>query len=138
MAVDVAPTVLAAAGLPVVPAMQGHALPVDGAEAPARDAVLAETALGDGALHAIRSPGWKLVTATPGAPAGVPPVQLFDLTSDPGETTDVAAVDAVRVEELRAALGRKIVAARARAGIAAEGAVDDTTKDRLKALGYLE
>jgi hypothetical protein len=51
---------------------------------------------------------------------------------------NLAASAGPRVEELRAALGRKVLEARAHAGAVNQTNVDDVTRDRLKALGYLE
>jgi arylsulfatase A-like enzyme len=136
--VDIAPTVLAAAGVPVPPAMQGHVLPLDGGAAPARDTVLAEEDFEGNVLQALRSREWKLITANPGNPRGLPEVDLFDVQQDPKETHNLAGSAGGRVEEMRAALGRKMVEARAQAGATMQTDVDSVTRDRLKALGYLD
>ena len=43
----------------------------------------------------------------------------------------------MKLEELRAALGRTYLEAKAHAGATGQTEVDSVTKDRLKALGYL-
>jgi arylsulfatase A-like enzyme len=136
--IDVVPTVLTAAGLPIPPTVQGHRLPLDGGAAPARDTVFSEEDFAGNVLQALRAREWKLVTANGGNPRGLPEVGLFDLARDAGEQTNLAASSPARVEELRAALGRKVIEARAHAGAATQTNVDDATRDRLKALGYME
>jgi arylsulfatase A-like enzyme len=136
--IDIAPTVLAEVGLPIPPTVQGHRLPLDGGAAPIRDAVFSEEDFEGNLLQALRSPAWKLMTANAGNPRGLPDVGLFDVVKDPGEQTNLAASSRPRVEELRAALGRKVLEARAHAGATTQTNVDDATRDRLKALGYME
>ncbi|HWP64731.1 MAG TPA: sulfatase [Candidatus Limnocylindria bacterium] len=135
---DIAPTVLTAAGLPVPPAMQGHALPLDGALPPRREVVFSEEDFEGNVLQALRSREWKLVTANAGNPRGLPEVGLYDLVRDPKELANAAATAASTVEEMRAALGRKVVEARAHAGATTQTDIDSVTRDRLKALGYLD
>jgi arylsulfatase A-like enzyme len=135
---DIAPTVLAAAGLPVPPAMQGHALPLDGAATPARDTVFAEEDFEGNVLQALRGNEWKLITANSGNPRGLPETALYDVARDPKELQNAAGAAGSRVDEMRAALGRKVVEARAQAGATTQTNVDSVTRDRLKALGYLD
>jgi arylsulfatase A-like enzyme len=135
---DIAPTVLAAGGLPVPPAMQGHRLPLDGAGPVLYPAVFAEEDFEGNVLQALRTKEWKLVTANPGNSRGLSDTGLYDLMRDPQELTNTAPGAAGRVDELRAALGRAVVAARAQAGATSQTNVDSVTRDRLKALGYLD
>jgi arylsulfatase A-like enzyme len=136
---DIAPTILTATGLPVPPAMQGHALPLDGTAPAPRAAVLAEEDFEGNALQALRSLDWKIVTANPGNPRGLPATGVYDLAKDPREMQNVAAeVGAPKVDELRAALGKKVVEARAQAHATTQTNVDGATHGRLKALGYVE
>jgi arylsulfatase A-like enzyme len=136
---DIAPTILSTAGLPVPAAMQGHALPLDGAAPPERAAVFSEEDFEGNVLQALRSLDWKLVTANAGNPRGLPETGVYDLGKDPKEMQNVAAgVGPQRVEELRAALGKRVVEARAQAGATMQTKIDSVTHDRLKALGYVE
>ena len=75
---------------------------------------------------ALRQGAWKFIPKRPGVKRFVqtdaetgndPKVQLYDLSTDPGETKNVAAEHAEKVEELAAALA----AERAKAGDAAGG-----------------
>ena len=92
MSIDIAPTVLAAAGVAKPPAMQGHALPLGDAAAPTRDSVFAEEDLRGqrpaGGADALTS---KLITANPGNPRGLQPEELYDVAKDPGEQKSLVA-----------------------------------------------
>jgi len=135
---DIAPTMLAAAGAAVPPVMQGHALPLDDAAAVARDSVFSEEDLEGNVLQSVRTRTSKLITANQGNPRGLQPEELYDLKSDPGEQRSLVASEPVLLEELRAALGRSYLAARAHAGAGGQTDVDSVTKDRLRALGYVD
>ena len=137
--IDVAPTILAAAGVPVPAAMRGVVLPMRGGAVPARDSIFAEETTPDGTvLRAVRTRSWKLVTASPDNPRGLPPLELFAVADDPNETRNLADEHPVEREELRAALGRTLLAARAQVPRATDPDVDKATRDRLKQLGYVE
>jgi arylsulfatase A-like enzyme len=135
---DIAPTILTAAGVPVPAVMQGHPLPLDGAPAVARESVFSEEDFEGNVLQSVRTPVSKLITANPGNPRGLQPEELYDVKTDPGEQRSLVATEPVLLEELRAALGRSYLAARAHAGAGAQTDVDSVTKDRLRALGYLD
>ncbi len=134
---DIAPTILAAAHLPVPPVMQGHALPLDATPPAERDRVFAETDLEGNVVQAVRTPTWKFITANPNNPRGLKPEELYDLARDPGEQIDLAAKEPAQRETLRAALGRSLLEARAHAGSAQHTDVDAVTQERLRALGYV-
>ncbi len=134
---DIAPTVLASAGLQAPEAMQGHALPLDGSAAPARQSVFAEEDLEGNVLQAVRTREWKFITANPGNPRGLAPESLFDLGKDPGEHTDASAAVPAQKEMMRAELGKSVLTARAHAGASEQRGVDAATTERLRALGYV-
>jgi len=137
--VDIAPTILAAVGAPVPPVMQGRALGLeDGAETPDRGHAFSEEDFEGNVLQALRTPTWKVVVANEGNPRGLEAAELYDLVDDPGEHRNKAGSDPSRLEEMRAALGKGVVEARAHAGAGAQTDVDDVTKDRLRQLGYLD
>jgi arylsulfatase A-like enzyme/Tfp pilus assembly protein PilF len=129
--VDVLPTLLDQAGLPVPEGLDGRSLRPAAEGKPMVDApvyaesVYAEREFGWAPLFALRTSRYKLVEA--------PRPELYDLQADPAERTNRMEQDAARAEELRAALK----AALARPARAAAAQVDAVTAERLAALGYL-
>ena len=89
--------------MPVPPVMQGHPLPLDGGEAPARASVFSEEDLEGNVLQSVRTPVSKLITANPGNPRGLQPEELYNLKSDPGEQHSLVAE---RPRTARGAAGR--------------------------------
>jgi arylsulfatase A-like enzyme/uncharacterized membrane protein YbhN (UPF0104 family) len=133
---DVAPTILAASGIEIPAEWQGAdlALPI-----PSNRVAFAEEDHEGNIITAVRNARLKLIRANPGNPRGLPEVELFDLQKDPGEQLDIAADRRIEVEDL----DREIVAittGAAEEAVANEGEVqmDDATRDRLRALGYIE
>jgi arylsulfatase A-like enzyme len=135
---DVAPTILAAVGAPVPPVMQGQVLALDGAPQTPQEKVFSEEDFEGNVLQAVRTPTWKLIVANEGNPRGLAPAELFHVAEDSAEQRNLASAEAAQLEEMRAALGRSVVEARAHEGAGAQTDVDEVTKDRLKALGYLD
>lgn len=101
--VDVLPTVLAVAGAPVPPDVQGEALPhVSHASFAEEDInpflVSRYGSVYDRAVRVIYDGDWKLITTSRGAR------MLFDLAHDPEEAQDLAAREPERVAALAARL----------------------------------
>lgn len=150
--VDIAPTVLAFAGLPVPPELPGRDLgPALRGEALPPAPAFAEEWYGKPHRVAVRDGNWKLLR--------LPEPRLYDLATDPAETTDLAAARPDVVARLEgmlaayfgAAAGRPIAevdwdAARASGatwtptarGDAPTAELSDGTLEALEALGYLE
>lgn len=99
---DIAPTLLSAAGVPAPPSFMGQDL-FDG---PVTEPVIAEEDLEGNQLAAIRTGPWKLITANPGNPRGLATVELYNLDSDPGERRNLAHEESDRVAEMMAELRR--------------------------------
>jgi arylsulfatase A-like enzyme len=121
--IDVAPTVLGVAGVETMPpAFEGQNLVryVAGEAPPPPPAVAAL----DGGGTALRSQEWKWVQRT-----------LFDLTADPGETTDVAERHPAVADELRRTKQGLVVEAEAVEG--PQAAIDDDLRERLRSLAYV-
>ena len=140
--VDVAPTLLALLGLPPEPRFEGRSLvPLLTGDAPAAD-VVAELPpissspldLGRHSLAFVRG-SVKLVLPRKTGYAKTRPM-LFDLATDPRETRpdppETAALAGRFVRTARA-VGRALVA---RATPPERGVVDETSRQRLRALGY--
>lgn len=134
---DIAPTVLAAAGLPVPDTLQGHALPLDGGRALARESVFSEEDLEGNVLFSVRTPDWKLINANPGNPRGLAPEEVYHVGVDPRERGELHAREAAQTQTLRTSLGRSLQEARAHAGATEQGGTDAATQERLRALGYV-
>ncbi|MGB0679117.1 MAG: sulfatase-like hydrolase/transferase, partial [Polyangiales bacterium] len=136
--VDVMPTLLALAGVPVPSKAQGGSL-FDG-----RDTVYAQEDHEGNVLEAVRhhqaGREEKLITANPGNPRGLPSVSLYRVDDDPEEQDDRAQAEP---EHVHAGMRVLIEAAsRARQGAAARQHIDvsqdDDAQERLRLLGYLK
>jgi arylsulfatase A-like enzyme len=96
---DVAPTVLAAAGAPIPPGVQGQQLGDVSRPSLAEEDINPVLVSGygqtyDRAIRVLLDGSWKLITTSKGQR------MLFDLSRDPQEMTDLAAAEPDRVEEL--------------------------------------
>jgi arylsulfatase A-like enzyme len=109
---DIAPTLAAAAGLPVPESFQGVDLFTDTVDEP----LLAEEDLEGNRLSSIHSGDWKLIIANPDNPRGLAPTELYNLSQDPGERTNLAAQEGGRVSEMLAQLEQFKARIAARAG----------------------
>jgi arylsulfatase len=97
--VDVLPTILELAGLPLPQSVQGRSLLplVQGKVETLHDAIFAET--GEGfTSRMIRTPDWKLVVSRPNKS------ELYDLRQDPGETRNVFGAHPEVAQDLEARL----------------------------------
>ena len=98
--VDIAPTLVATAGLPVPDAFQG----IDLFQGLVTEPVLADEDLEGNRLTSIRSGDWKLITANRDNPRGLAPVELYNLAEDPQEKRNLADSAGDRVTEMLAQL----------------------------------
>jgi arylsulfatase A-like enzyme/thioredoxin-like negative regulator of GroEL len=135
--VDLVPTLLAAAGLPVPEGLPGRDLLRAAADtAVAEDESVGwfesygSTGLGWAAIEGVRTARWKYTAA----PA---PEELYDILKDPGETSNLAAEE----PEERARLAAIFSALRAAPPNARESRREDIgleEREQLAALGYIE
>jgi len=96
-------------------------------------------------ISAMKTGGFKLITANEGNPRGLGTVELYDLRGDAHEKTNIAqlgspicgAPPTARVAEMSALLSKHLEAARAGQVIAEEVEVDEAETCRLCQLGYL-
>ena len=78
----------------------------------------------------------KLVLANPDNPRGLPPTELFDLESDPGEQVNLADRAAETVDEMTGWLDGMEALARSRAVEAEAAELDPDVEEQLRNLGY--
>jgi arylsulfatase len=97
---DIAPTLVAAAGASAPANFQG----IDLFTGTVTEPLLAEEDLEGNKLSSLRSGDWKLITANPGNPRGLAPHELYDLASDPQERRNVASAESGKVADLLAQL----------------------------------
>jgi arylsulfatase A-like enzyme len=131
---DVTPTILAVAGVEAPPRTQGISL----AEGEDAAQSFAEEDFEGNRLRALRAGTWKIIEANPGNPRGLPEIELFDLTADPGETRSLAAKDEGRWKAMRARMDHTTADALKAAVTGEQIEVDDATRERLRALGYVQ
>jgi arylsulfatase A-like enzyme len=138
---DVVPTILALAGAPHVDAHQGVDLLARSlsARSEAERTLYAEEDHEGNVLEAVRTRDWKLIEANEDNPRGLPPVELFAIERDPGETSNVIESHASVADDLRrhGEAQRQLAASRAVQG----GGVADIDREeceRLRVLGYVE
>ena len=130
--IDVLPTLADYAGLPQRTDLEGRSLrpAIDGhemGEAPTyAESLYPEVELGWAPLHAWRASGFKFIKA--------PKPELYDMEKDPSETTNRAAEERARAEDLGGKL--EMALRRPTPTAAAAPAVDAEAAERLRALGY--
>jgi len=134
---DIAPTLIQAAGLKVPQSMVGKPLGLS-ADAPApRDHSFAESELEGNSVQAYRSGGMKVIHANPGNPRGLPEHQLFDVANDPGEQKDLIATQTEVANKLTADMGAVQSHAESIAVESTGTSIDAASEERLRALGYV-
>jgi arylsulfatase A-like enzyme len=132
--VDLFPTVLVHAGVPIPPGLDGRAWGAG------RRALFAECyphpparALGERFRHELRAvvaDGWKLILSTTGR------AELYDLVRDPGETSDLSTREPERLARLRALLESTLTGEGRRRR--APGPDGEALERSLRSLGYVQ
>jgi arylsulfatase A-like enzyme len=130
---DIAPTILDVAGVPVPEAMVGQSL-WSATEPPAY--AFAEEDHEGNVLYAVRTPTHKLIVANPGNPRGLPGEALFDLAADPGEQQDLSAREPGQAQALRSTLREAVTRALEQAVAGEVGSLDAAVQEKLHDLGY--
>ncbi len=137
---DVAPTILARAGVPVPTSLQGVDLALAAEERPERNRVVfAEEDHEGNVLRALRTEEWKLIEANAGNPRGLAPVELYQVSQDPGERRDLSTEAAAKVAELRRHAEAQLQLARSQSvGGGATAELSAAEQEALRLLGYVE
>lgn len=136
--IDVAPTILSVAGLPIPQEMRGRNLFANDGAAEDAPFVFSEADHEGNVVHMLRIGPWKYIQTNPDNPRGRPPEQLFYLPDDPHEKDNLVDSQPEKTQEMKEILEaeyQKILTARE------EGAVqemDRATQERLRALGYTQ
>jgi arylsulfatase A-like enzyme len=137
--IDLAPTLLELAGLPAPEAMAGGSLvPLLQAEAGAGEPEEAFSELFYARTYwarALQQGRWKLIVSRLGERRHV---ALFDLDADPWERTNIAEQAPEVVQAMLQRIDELVAAAEAARPAAEDRELDATTRERLRALGYLE
>jgi len=158
---DVCPTAVAAQGLSPDESWDGADLLVDvraWLETPARADdpcappdpferdVISEVSFEGNVLSAARQDRWKLIRANAGNHRGLPELALYDLSDDPGESSnrvgddgsDCGVVVDDRRQRMDTHLRQRLSASAAGGEAATASCVSDSALQQLVALGYLE
>jgi arylsulfatase A-like enzyme len=125
---DVAPTLMAAAGLTAPEAFTGHDL--FGSVPRESASLFAEEDFEGNVLAALRVGPWKLITANAGNPRGLRPMELYNLGDDAAERHNLAADEPARVEEMLRQLGNEEERVRARGAVSRAGESDHAADRR--------
>jgi arylsulfatase A-like enzyme len=137
--VDVAPTILARAGVAVPPAMQGVDLALSEAERPERSRrVFSEEDHEGNVLRSVRTQQWKWIEANPGNPRGLAPEELFHVAEDPGERHDLAKQRPEAVADLRRHADAHAQLARRQGRDAEAAKLSASEEEALRQLGYVD
>ena len=133
---DIVPTILSLLDMPEIEGVQGIDVTdwLKGEKGPQAqpqysESLLSEVGFGMAPLYAVRHEGYKYIKA--------PRPELYDLTADPQELTNIHDQHPDRVAELSAMLESLITDSEAMNLPAQETPMDDETLEMLEALGYI-
>ncbi len=135
---DIAPTLLAVAGVPIPEEMQGRVLELAAPDGDGAAAVFSEQDFEGNVIRSVRTAQWKLIEANEGNPRGLPPEQLFRVAEDPGEQRSLYETQRNEAARLAASMDDLAREAAKYARAAEQRGIDGAMEQRLKALGYVD
>jgi arylsulfatase A-like enzyme len=136
---DVTPTLLARAGAEKTDAMLGVDLALTPDERPEPNRlVFSEEDHEGNVLRAIRTETWKYIEANEGNPRGLAPLELYDVTQDPNERSDLSAAQSAQIAELQQYADAQQKLAETGTFEAGEAELSAAEREALCNLGYIE
>lgn len=140
---DVAGTIADLIGMDAVFPSSNHLLPVQGQDSLATEPLYLETMLpslrfDDASVRGVIQDGWKLIEWEDIDASSAPRVELYHLTEDPDESSDLSARHPERVESMRAVIEELVEQSKARGVTSETQELDEETRKKLQALGYIE
>jgi arylsulfatase A-like enzyme len=134
---DVVPTILAQLNLDQ-PAMM-HGFDLFDSLAQSQDSLIfSEADFIGNQVHMLRIGDWKYIETNVNNPRHRPPKQLFNLADDPNELNNLVDRLPDKAAEMESLMHQKYSVIQSTKEAAVEGEIDQTTKDRLRALGYTQ
>lgn len=129
--VDLAPTILVSAGLPIPPLMAGHNILKRDERQAEEDVVFAQYS---DLKYSVRLGAWKLIESPRSGS-----VELYDLTVDPHERVDLSSSQPERVRALRQQINEWRSSLPSLEGVVRESpTLSEDHRERLEALGYVQ
>jgi arylsulfatase A-like enzyme len=136
---DIAPTILDYINSQVPITMQGTSLLKEYHLRSSQDQrVFSEENHENNILQSVRSDTWKFIRANQNNPRGLSPQELYNIAEDPEEKKNKAASKRERTEQMEAEINSYLDFAKGQSAQEEVGTIDQTTEDRLRALGYVD
>lgn len=136
--IDIAPTLLAAAGLDSPPVMHGRDLFANPLNEDFVPEVYSEADFEGNVVKMLRIGPWKYIETNPDNPRRRPPQQLFYVPDDPSEKINLFEVEPAKAKDMQLLLEAKYQELLAAKEEGAQQEMDRATKERLRALGYTQ
>jgi arylsulfatase A-like enzyme len=132
---DVPPTLTAAAKIKAPEGWHGRDL-FGKADAP--DTVFAEEDHQGNVLRSLRGPDWKIIEANEDNPRGLDTFEFYKIGDDPKEQKNLASEQDEKLSQWKVALEKAGEGAQVGAVERDQLTLDESSRERLKSLGYLE
>ncbi len=133
--IDISPTLISLAGFKIPSTWQGVNLFTRQNEP---NLIYSEEDIARNVIHSIRTREWKYIITNPDNPRGLQPQELYHISVDPGEKDNVVSKYPKIVKEMEKEIERMKLVAAGQAVEEQKTNIDEATKERLKALGYIK